>query len=135
MTIAIRDHEPNSIMLVRFDAIANCLEPEAAKYSWRSPFIDGMLTPGNEAYTLDDAEAEAHASLTSPMSWQELKSWSSRFFQIYDCEFQSAGTRSGDDLKVCCTDSSQWEVTTSSSTIIECLYRTFKVTAVVETWS
>ena len=131
MTIAIRDHEPNRIILVRFDAVANCLEPEAAKYFWRISFVDGMLASGSDAYTLDDAEADALASLTSPMSWQALKFWSSRFFQIYNCEFQSVGAPGCDDLKVCCIDSSQWEVTTSSSTIIERLYLTFKITASV----
>jgi hypothetical protein len=128
MTLAIRDNAPNSIMLVHFDAIATCLEPEAEKYFWCIPIIDGMLRAGDASYTLDDAYAEASASLHSPISWQELRRWSTRFFQIYDCEFQTVGATVCDALKICCIDSAEWEITTEIGDIIERIRRAFKIT-------
>lgn len=131
MTLAIRDHSQNGAVLVSFDAIANCLEPEARAYSWRIPFVTGMLAPHDDPYTLDDAYADADASLISPISWKELRAWAARFLQFYDCEFQSAGVAGSDDLRICCIDSTQWEITTGIESIIERLRQTFKITTEV----
>ncbi len=128
MTLAIRDYRlcDSVRVLLDFAYIADYLEPEASKCIWRVTMIDGALSPHNQRYDLKDAYAAARKSLAVPMSWNTLRQWSSKFLQIYDCEFQGFGEDSHNNVNVRCIDSGQWEVTSELETVIERLQHNFE---------
>jgi hypothetical protein len=102
MTIAVRDGIENGLGLVSFEVIVDCLEPEACRCFWRVPVIDGMLSPHDDSYTIDDAYA-------------------------YDCEFKADGG-DGFDFVICCLDSSQWKISTELGRVVNRLEQNFKDT-------
>lgn len=127
MRVAIRDHDSSGLALIPFEPIADCLEPEARKCFWQVRYVDGMLPQNNDSYTIDDAYADAEASMAAPLPWLALRSWASRFFQIYDCEFKAVENRCC-DITVSCLDSSQWEISTQRENIVQRLRASFNDT-------
>ncbi len=127
MKVAIRDHKSSGLALIPFEPIADCLEPEARQCFWRVRYVEGMLSEHDGSYMIDDAYADAEASLASPLSWLALRSWASRFFQIYDCQF-TAIENGGCDMTISCVDSGQWEISTQRESIVQRFRDTFKDT-------
>ena len=127
MKVAIRDHKSSGLALVPFEPIADCLEPEARKCFWQVRYVEGMLAQNDDSYTIDDAYADAEASLAAPLSWLALRSWASRFFQFYDCEFKAIENEYC-DITISCLDSGRWEISTQRESIVQRLIASFKDT-------